>query len=351
MRLSQQLFFQVSIHQPLALAHDDAHDFFLRRLGSLELADKSAFVHHVDAVADPEQFRHLRRYHDDGLASVGQLVDDAIDLVLRTDVDTARRFVQDQDFRIGKQPFRQHHLLLVAAGQVAGRLIDIGAADAHAVAIIARHLQLLDIIDDAADRNTVEIGQRDVLADIVGEQEAELLAVLGDIGKTGVDGAADGREVDFAAVQHGATSDLAAPGTAEQARGEFGTPGAHQPGDADDLAAANMEVYIPDDLPIHMLGMINRPVIDLEHHLAYLGLALGKAMLEVAIHHLADDAILLESASLAIQRIDGATIAQHGDAVGDTSHLVELVRDQDRGHAMGAEFKQKIEQRRAVAFI
>src|SRR5260370_35670044 len=74
-------------------------------------------------------------------------------------------------------------------------------------------------------------------------------------------------------------------------------------------------------------------------------------MLEVAIHHLADDAILLESASLAIQRIDGATIAQHGDAVGDTSHLVELVRDQDRGHAMGAEFKQKIEQRRAVAFI
>src|SRR5258706_8889196 len=355
MPLSRQLLFQsslqVSINQLFALAHDDAHDFFLRCLGALELADKNPRVHDADAVTDSEQFRHFRRDHDDSLAGIGELVDNAIDLVLGADVDTAGRFIENQDFRVGKQPFRQHYLLLVAAGQVAGCLIDVGAADAHAVAIIARHLQLLDIIDDAADRNTVEIGQRDVLADIVGEQEAELLAVLGDIGKTGVDGAADGREVDFAAVQHGATSDLAAPGTAQQARGEFAAPRAHPPRDAHPLAAANMKVYIPDDLPIHMLGMINRPVIYLEHHLAYLGLALGKAMLEVAIHHLADDAILLESASLAIQRIDGATIAQHGDAVGDTSHLVELVRDQDRGHAMGAEFKQKVEQRRAVAFI
>ena len=74
-------------------------------------------------------------------------------------------------------------------------------------------------------------------------------------------------------------------------------------------------------------------------------------MLEVTIHHLADDAILLDRISLAIQRIDGATVAQHGDAVGDAGHLVELVRDQDRGHALGAELKQEIEQRRAVAFI
>ena len=100
-----------------------------------------------------------------------------------------------------------------------------------------------------------------------------------------------------------------------------------------------------------VLGMIDRPVVDLEHHLADVRLALRKTMFEVAIHHLADDAILLERAGLTIQRIDGAAIAQHGDAVGDTGHLAQLVRDQDRGHAMGAELKQKVEQRRAVAFI
>src|SRR6476661_1201476 len=290
MRLSRQLLFQsslqASINQLFALAHDDAHDFFLRCLGALELADKNARVHDTDAVTDPEQFWHFRRDHNDSLAGIGELVDDAIDLVLGADVDTAGRFIENQDFRIGKQPFRQHYLLLVAAGQVAGCLIDVGAADAHAVAIIARHLQLLDIIDDAADRNTVEIGQCDVLADIVGEQEAELLAVLGDIGKTGVDGAADGREVDFAAVQHGATSDLAAPGTAEQAHGEFGAPSAHQACDADDLAPTNLKVDILDDLPIRMQRMIGRPVLDLEHHLADIGFALRKAVLEVTVHHL-----------------------------------------------------------------
>src|SRR4051812_13732281 len=288
-----QFSFQVPINQPFAPAHDGAHDFFLGCLGPVELADKDAGVHDADAITDPQQFRHFRRDHDDGLSGIGQFIDDAIDLVFGANIDTAGRFVQDQDFRIGEQPFRQYDLLLIAAGQAAACLIDIGAADVHAAPIIARHLQLLDIVDDEACRDPAKIGKRDVLADIVGEQEAELLAVLGDVGKTGVDGAADGRKVEFAAVQRGAAGDLAAPCAAEQAHGEFGTPGAHQPGDTDNFAAANMEVDILDDLPTRMLGMIDRPVVDLEYHLAYVGLAFWKTMFEVAIHHLADDAILL----------------------------------------------------------
>src|SRR5712664_910633 len=103
--------------------------------------------------------------------------------------------------------------------------------------------------------------------------------------------------------------------------------------------------------PCSMQRMIDRPVLDLQYGLADVRLALREAMLEVAIHHLADDTILLDRAGLAIHRIHGVTVAQHGDAVGDTRHLVELVRDQDRGHALGAELKQKIEQRRTVAFV
>lgn len=241
--------------------------------------------------------------------------------------------------------------MLVAAGQVAGGLVDVGTADAHAVAIIIRYVQLLDVIDNAAGRDTAKIGKRDVLAHVVGEQKAELLAVFGDVGKASVDGPANGREIDLAPVQRSAAGDLAAPGAAEQAHGEFGAPGAHQPCDSDDLAAADLEVDILDDLPIRMLRVIDRPILDLEHHLADIRIALRKAMLEVAIHHLADDTIFLDRAGLAIQRIDGATVAQHGNAVGDTRHLVELVRNQDRGHALGAELKQEIEQRGAVAFV
>ena len=341
----------MSVHQPFALADDNTHDLLLRRLGPVELADEGASVHDTDAVADPEQLRHFRRYHNDGLAGIGQVVDDAVNLIFGADVDTTGRLVQDEDVRIGEQPFRQHHLLLVAARQVPGGLIDVGTADPHAVAVIAGDPQLLDVVDDAAGCDTVEVGKRDVLADVVGQQQAELLAVLGDIGKAGVDGPAYGRKIDLASVQHGAAGDPAAPGTAEQAHGKLGTPGAHQACDADDLAAADVKVDILDDLPVRMLRMIDRPVLDLQRHLADRGLALWKAMLEVAVHHLADDAVLLEHTGLAVQRIDGAAVAQHGDAVGDARHLIELVRDQHRGHALGTKLEQEIEQRRAIAFV
>ena len=73
-------------------------------------------------------------------------------------------------------------------------------------------------------------------------------------------------------------------------------------------------------------------------------------MREVAIHHAADDAVLLDRLGPAIDAFDGAAVAQHRDAVGDAGHLVQLVRDQDRGHALLPERDQKVEQRGAVGF-
>ena len=95
------------------------HDLFLRRIRGGKFADKGAVIHHTDPVADAEQFGHFRRDHDDALAGCRQLVDDTINLVFRTDVDAAGRLVEDQNLGVGHQPFRQHDLLLVAAGQVA----------------------------------------------------------------------------------------------------------------------------------------------------------------------------------------------------------------------------------------
>ena len=44
--------------------------------------------------------------------------------------------------------------------------------------------------------------------------------------------------------------DLAAVGPAEDAHGELGAPRPHQPGDADDLALADVEVDAVDHLPV-----------------------------------------------------------------------------------------------------
>ena len=50
-----------------------------------------------------------------------ELGDLALDVGLGADVDAARRLVEDEQLRGSGQPAREHDLLLVAAGQVAGR--------------------------------------------------------------------------------------------------------------------------------------------------------------------------------------------------------------------------------------
>src|SRR5205807_3916987 len=123
-------------------------------------------------------------------------------------------------------------------------LVDVGTADPHAVTVVAGDLQLGDVVDHPPRRDLLETCQRDVLANVVGQDQPELLAVLGDIGKAGVDGGSHARQRDLVTFEGDAAADPGAPGAAEQAHGEFGAAGAHQPGDADDLAALDAEIDV-----------------------------------------------------------------------------------------------------------
>ena len=185
-------------HDPL-VAHDGAHDLFLRRLGAGELADEGAVVHDADAVADAEQLGHLRGDHHDALAGLRQLVDDTVDLVFGADVDAAGRLVEDQDLGVGHQPFRQHDLLLVAAGEV-GRSPDRRRSSGCASGCGSRWRPSVRAMSSITPprRDLLEARQRDVLADVVGQDQPELLAVLGDIGEAGVDRRGDAGQIDLA---------------------------------------------------------------------------------------------------------------------------------------------------------
>ena len=97
--------------------------------------------------------------------------------------------------------------------------------------------------------------------------------------------------------------------------------------------------------------MLHRPVLHHQRGLADLRLPIGETIREVTVDHAADDAVLLDRLGLAVDRIDRAAVAQHGDAIGDLGDFVELVRDQDRGDALRAERDQAIEQRGAVGLI
>ena len=69
--------------------------------------------------------------HDDGFALFCKIRDDAVDLVLCTDVDTTGGLVQDQNVRLSEHPLGQNDLLLVTTGQVVALVVGAEAADAE----------------------------------------------------------------------------------------------------------------------------------------------------------------------------------------------------------------------------
>ena len=114
-----------------------------------ELPGDAAFGQGVDAIADAQQLDELGRDDDDRLPLGRQAMDDRVDLVLGADVDAAGRLVEDEHVRSGVDPLREDHLLLVAAGQLAGRHHHIRGLDVQVLAEPVRDLELLAVVHQA----------------------------------------------------------------------------------------------------------------------------------------------------------------------------------------------------------
>ena len=110
--------------------HDDR--VFVHRFAR-HFADNAAVPHDDDAVADADQLGHLRRDHDHRPALRRERGDEAIDLLLGADVDSARRLVDDDDARIELHHFREQQLLLVAARHLAGKEALVADPDVEAL--------------------------------------------------------------------------------------------------------------------------------------------------------------------------------------------------------------------------
>ena len=77
------------------------------------------------------------------MPSRGELADHGVDLGLGADVDAARRLVEDEQRGLGVEPLAQHHLLLVAAGELGDRQVDRGRADRQPLAAGSRPSRVL----------------------------------------------------------------------------------------------------------------------------------------------------------------------------------------------------------------
>src|SRR6185436_16445944 len=100
-----------------------------------KFAHHRAALEHDDAIGEREHRFRFGRKHDDGQSPRAQVADDVDDVVLGADIHAAGRLAQDQEARRVAQPFRQRHLLLVAARQHAELELDRRRPD----------LQLLDL--------------------------------------------------------------------------------------------------------------------------------------------------------------------------------------------------------------
>ena len=137
---------------------------------------------------------------------------------------------QDQHIRPGKQPLAEHDLLLVAARQVADELENARAADVDLLLVLGGDGKLCPWLMTPFARYAIQIGHRDVVLDLVFEDQAIALAVFGHVGNLVPDRLFHRAGYRLPCRSAAPFRDVLAVATPEDAHRQFGSPGAHQSG-------------------------------------------------------------------------------------------------------------------------
>ena len=82
---------------------------------------------------------------EDRQAFARQFAHELVHRRLRADVDALGRLVENEDARVRSEPFADDDLLLVAAGQLAQRLLPVRRLDREARAECSRRRQFLGV--------------------------------------------------------------------------------------------------------------------------------------------------------------------------------------------------------------
>src|SRR4051812_6137999 len=99
--------------------------------------------------------------------------------MLGADVDAARRLIEQNYFRVGLEPFRQHNFLLVAARQVLDQLPGECQLDAELADERREGIALPTLLYKTGSREAGQVGQPEVLERGLLEDESLVLAILG----------------------------------------------------------------------------------------------------------------------------------------------------------------------------
>ena len=308
----------------LYVFRSQSHDLFLRGVLGVHFAGQAAAGHDQNPVTHAQQLGHFRRDHQNGLALVGQVDDELIDLILGAHVDAAGGLVQQQHLGVGEEPAAENDLLLVAAGEAADLGLLGGRLGAHGVdgplgvlahgGLAEEETQLLVLL---------EAGDDGIFTNVQNGENAGGAALLGEEGEAVLDGlAAVAITAELAAQGHRAGLPR---GHAEDVLQRLGTAAAVQAGKTENFAPAGSEGDVLQQ------GILGGEPFDLEIDLAGL-VGLGRELVaQLTADHQADDVIHLQLGR-GLRGHPGA-VAHDGDLIGDALDFRHLVRNINDRHA------------------
>jgi len=281
---------------------------------------EDATAHDGDAIAGAEEFGKITRDHEYGFPGYGELVDEAVDVLLGTDVDAARGFVEEEDVGVVAKEAGEGDLLLVAAGEIADALARAGGADAEAgdpLRAVAGERGWAEKAREGGEREVVFDGEveREAFDLAIFAEETDLLAPAEERrGGAGVGADADGAVADRIEGKERAE--------------EFAAAGTDEAGDAEDLTTAEFDGSGGGFLRAGEIA-------DLEDGFARSADGASVEFVDLASDH--------ELGELGGRGVGGAAggdadaIAEDGVAIGERLHFLEEVGDVDDGFALIAE--------------
>src|ERR1044071_5340329 len=104
-------------------------DALSRRAVAIELEDEAARSQDEYAVRERENLVDFARDEDDGHGRFEQVLDPSIDVGFCSDVDPARRFIEQHEARLARQRATEQDFLLVAARECENRRVEARRLD------------------------------------------------------------------------------------------------------------------------------------------------------------------------------------------------------------------------------
>ena len=153
---------------------DDLLVRFFRR----QFAYDSAFIHNHDSITHAQNLGHFRSNHDNCSAIFCQLIDEAINLILRANVDTSRRFIEEDDIGFFAEPSSDQNFLLVTAREELRKLLQRRSLDRKCFDKLANCLSDFLIIYNAARGVFIQVCDVGVEGNILVEHEAISRSIL-----------------------------------------------------------------------------------------------------------------------------------------------------------------------------